>query len=169
MVWITCDVFISFLDSYSDSTHSLQRIHWWALNVMIIFSKSALIETYLYLVLRVSTLISEWTVNHSNHNDNHSWGENHISSCFRWSTWGLTSRILHKSWRTTTASYRPDSGWCLAVLLSGGLEYWGMRIKKVPNVVYLIWHYYCKINSSLSCQQWIVKTDRKRFKSDFWK
>ncbi len=25
-----CDVFISCLDSYSDGTHSLQRIHWWA-------------------------------------------------------------------------------------------------------------------------------------------
>ncbi len=23
-----CDVFISCLDSYSDGTHSLQRIHW---------------------------------------------------------------------------------------------------------------------------------------------
>ncbi len=28
MVWITCDVFISCLDSHSDGTHSLQRIHW---------------------------------------------------------------------------------------------------------------------------------------------
>ncbi len=25
-----CDVFISRLDSHSDGTHSLQRIHWWA-------------------------------------------------------------------------------------------------------------------------------------------
>ncbi len=25
-----CDVFISCLDSHSDGTHSLQRIHWWA-------------------------------------------------------------------------------------------------------------------------------------------
>ncbi len=24
-----CDVFISCLDSHSDGTHSLQRIHWW--------------------------------------------------------------------------------------------------------------------------------------------
>ncbi len=35
-----CDVFISCLDSHSDGTHSLQRIHWWATDVMIHFSKS---------------------------------------------------------------------------------------------------------------------------------
>ncbi len=28
-----CDVFISSLDSNSDGTHSLQRIHWWASDV----------------------------------------------------------------------------------------------------------------------------------------
>ncbi len=35
-----CDVFISCLDSHSDGTHSLQRIHWWANYVMLNFSKS---------------------------------------------------------------------------------------------------------------------------------
>ncbi len=35
-----CDVFISCLDSYSDGTNSLQRIHWWARDVMLNFSKS---------------------------------------------------------------------------------------------------------------------------------
>ncbi len=35
-----CDVFISCLDSHSDGTHSLQRIHWWASVVMLHFSKS---------------------------------------------------------------------------------------------------------------------------------
>ncbi len=30
-----CDVFISCLDSHSDGTHSLQRIHWWANDVML--------------------------------------------------------------------------------------------------------------------------------------
>ncbi len=30
-----CDVFISCLDSHSDGTHSLQRIHWWASDVMV--------------------------------------------------------------------------------------------------------------------------------------
>ncbi len=25
-----CDVFISYLDSHSDGTHSLQMIYWWA-------------------------------------------------------------------------------------------------------------------------------------------
>ncbi len=35
-----CDVFISCLDSHSDGTHSLQRIHWWASDAMLHFSKS---------------------------------------------------------------------------------------------------------------------------------
>ncbi len=35
-----CDVFISCLDSHSDGTHPLQRIHWWASDVMLHFSKS---------------------------------------------------------------------------------------------------------------------------------
>ncbi len=30
-----CDVFISCLDSYSDGTHSLQRIRWWASDVIL--------------------------------------------------------------------------------------------------------------------------------------
>ncbi len=30
-----CDVFISCLDSHSDGTHSLQRIHWWASDLML--------------------------------------------------------------------------------------------------------------------------------------
>ncbi len=29
------DVFISFLDSHSEGTYSLQRIHWWARHVML--------------------------------------------------------------------------------------------------------------------------------------
>ncbi len=33
-----CDVFINCLDSRSDGTHSLQRIHWWAIDVMLPFS-----------------------------------------------------------------------------------------------------------------------------------
>ncbi len=41
MVWIACGlyVFISCLDSHSDGTHSLQRIHWWTGDVMLNFSK----------------------------------------------------------------------------------------------------------------------------------
>ncbi len=39
-----CDVFISCFDSHSDGTHSLQRIHWWASDVMLHFSKSVLIK-----------------------------------------------------------------------------------------------------------------------------
>ncbi len=34
VVWITCDVLISCLDSHSDGTHSLQSIHRWASDVM---------------------------------------------------------------------------------------------------------------------------------------
>ncbi len=40
VVWITCGLlwcFISCLDSHSDGTHSLQRIHWWASDVMLLF------------------------------------------------------------------------------------------------------------------------------------
>ncbi len=46
-----CDVFISCLDSHSDGTHSLQRIHWWASDVMLHFSKSVLMkkQTHLHL------------------------------------------------------------------------------------------------------------------------
>ncbi len=33
---VDCDVFISCLDSHSDGTHSLQRIHWWASDVMLL-------------------------------------------------------------------------------------------------------------------------------------
>ncbi len=39
-----CDVFISCLDSHSDGTHSLQRIHWGASDVMLHFSKSVLMK-----------------------------------------------------------------------------------------------------------------------------
>ncbi len=35
-----CDVFINCLDSHSDGTHSLQKIHWWASDVMLNFFKS---------------------------------------------------------------------------------------------------------------------------------
>ncbi len=41
VVWITCDVTISCLDSHSDGTHSLQRIQCWASDVVLHFSKSA--------------------------------------------------------------------------------------------------------------------------------
>ncbi len=53
-----CDVFISCLDSYSDGTHSLQRIHWWASDVKLNFSKSVLMkkQTQIYILdgLRVN-------------------------------------------------------------------------------------------------------------------
>ncbi len=40
VVWITCDVVISCLDSHSDGTHSLQSIHCWTSDAMLHFSKS---------------------------------------------------------------------------------------------------------------------------------
>ncbi len=39
-----CYLFISCLESHSDGTHSLQRIHWWASDAMLHFSKSALMK-----------------------------------------------------------------------------------------------------------------------------
>jgi len=45
--WI-CDVFISCLDYHSDGTHSLQRIHCWASDVMLNLSKSVN-QTHLHL------------------------------------------------------------------------------------------------------------------------
>ncbi len=46
-----CDVFISCLDSYSDGTHSLQRIHCWASDVMLHFNKSVLIKKQTIYIL----------------------------------------------------------------------------------------------------------------------
>ncbi len=46
-----CDVFIC-LDSHSDGTHSLQRIHWWVSDVMLHFSKSVLMKKQTHLHLR---------------------------------------------------------------------------------------------------------------------
>ncbi len=37
-LWITVIFFISCLDSHSDGTHPLQRIHWWIIYVMLHFS-----------------------------------------------------------------------------------------------------------------------------------
>ncbi len=44
-----CDVFISCLDSHSDGTHSLQRIHLWASDVLTHFSKSVLMKKQTHL------------------------------------------------------------------------------------------------------------------------
>ncbi len=48
-----CNGFSSCLDSHSDGTHSLQRIHWWASDVMLNFSKSLLMkkETHIQYIL----------------------------------------------------------------------------------------------------------------------
>ncbi len=59
-----CDAFIICLDSHSYGTHSLQRIHWWASDNFIHFSKSAL---YILDCLRVSisSAIFHFWVNYS--------------------------------------------------------------------------------------------------------
>ncbi len=54
-MWITCDVFISFLDSHSDGTPSLQRIYWWAKDVILNFPKSVLMKKQTHLYLRRRT------------------------------------------------------------------------------------------------------------------
>ncbi len=48
-----CDAFLSCLDSHSDGAHSLQRIHYWASDVMLHFSKSVQLkkQTHLHLGL----------------------------------------------------------------------------------------------------------------------
>ncbi len=46
-----CDVFIRCLDSHSDGTHSLQRIHWRSSNIMLNFLKSVLIRRQNHLHL----------------------------------------------------------------------------------------------------------------------
>ncbi len=46
-----CDFFISCLDSHFDGTHSLQRIHWSASDVMLNFSKSVPMKKQTHLNL----------------------------------------------------------------------------------------------------------------------
>ncbi len=40
----TCNVLIGYFDSHTDGTHSLQRINWWASDVMLHSSKSTPIK-----------------------------------------------------------------------------------------------------------------------------
>ncbi len=82
VVWITCGLlwcFISCLDSHSDGTHSLQRIHWWASDVMLHFSKYFQMkkQTHPYLEclmmrnfptnVQLLFLLSTWTCNFHPH------------------------------------------------------------------------------------------------------
>ncbi len=46
-----CDFFISCLDSYSDGTHSLQRIQLWESDAMLHFFKSILMKKQTHLQL----------------------------------------------------------------------------------------------------------------------
>ncbi len=53
-----CDVLISCLDSHSDGTHSLRRIHWWASDVMLHFSKSVLMKKQTHLLILRDSIFS---------------------------------------------------------------------------------------------------------------
>ncbi len=58
-----CDVLISCLDSHSDGTHSLRRIHWWASDVMLHFSKSVLMKKQTHLlILKDSIFFSKFSI-----------------------------------------------------------------------------------------------------------
>ncbi len=50
-----CDVFISSLNTHSDGTHSLQRIHWWASDIMLNFFKSVMMKKQTHLNLKPKT------------------------------------------------------------------------------------------------------------------
>ncbi len=74
--------FISCLDSHSDGTHSLQRIHWWASDVMLNFSKSVPMKKRAHLHLgwpEGEYIFSKFWVNCSFKDWNITL--NHISSC----------------------------------------------------------------------------------------
>ncbi len=47
-LWITVMFLSLSLDSHSDGTHSLQRIHWWVSDVMLDFSKSVLMKKQIH-------------------------------------------------------------------------------------------------------------------------
>ncbi len=51
-LWVIV-MFLSAVWTHSDGTHSLQRIHWWARDIMFNFSKSVLMQ---------SSLIFGWTI-----------------------------------------------------------------------------------------------------------
>ncbi len=65
VVWITCDVFISCLGSHSDGTHSLQRIHWWASDVILHFSKSVLMNKLIYIWMTWGWIHFHFCMNYS--------------------------------------------------------------------------------------------------------
>ncbi len=57
-----CDVFISCLDSPSDGTHSLQRIHWWTSDAMLHFSKFVFWWRNLKASKFSANIIFGWTI-----------------------------------------------------------------------------------------------------------
>ncbi len=57
-LWIIVMFFIYF--THSDGTHSLQRIHWWATDVMLNISKSVLMKKQTHLHCGFISLIFQW-------------------------------------------------------------------------------------------------------------
>ncbi len=57
--------FISCLDSYCDGTHSLQRIHWWASDIMLNVSKSVMMKRQTHLHLGWPKCDFQFWLNHS--------------------------------------------------------------------------------------------------------
>ncbi len=97
-----CDVFISCLDSHSDGTHSLQRIHWWDSDGKINFSKSLPVikQTHLYFWLHLQPLRSR-TLRSRRHRVQ--WRRNWPAGRTR------TSRSSSSTARISASSARPDS------------------------------------------------------------
>jgi len=48
-LWIIVVFLITCLETYSDGTHSLQRIYWWTNNIMLNFSKSVRMDRGAYI------------------------------------------------------------------------------------------------------------------------
>ncbi len=114
-----CDVFISCLNSHSDGTHSLQRIHWWASDVMLNFSKSVVMKKQTHLILdglRVSTFsaLCHFWVNNSFkwHNHSHRPPFSSTSCCF------LTSE------GRTVGHALAAVGWSEASKVTEGFAHW---------------------------------------------
>ncbi len=94
-----CDVFISCLDSQSDGTHSLQRIHWWTSDVMLHFSKSVLMKKQTHLLLEcpqgeyILRKLNFW-VNYPFKNILYLIGSSDFLPQMKWTTWVSFDIIL---------------------------------------------------------------------------
>ncbi len=108
MDWSGVDyVFVSCLDSHSDGTHSLQRIHWWTTDVMLKFFKSVLMKKQTHMAWDLSTFPTNLFLE----NDNHSLSSHrkyHPSSLFNILVVRLAPVLPNRWWCWS------DSGQCHA-------------------------------------------------------